>query len=491
MEKLSFTLKDRLYEYPCFELYQQFQPEIQVVFNEPLEKRIDVELKEHQVVLTAVEKNKMVLQKKYTFDEKPLDKHLFKGFLYLFLSELFDIILDWGILTGIKPVKMAHNLLKSGLKPEDTVQILEDKFKASHDKIKLITNIAEREMSVIYPLKEKNISIYIGIPLCIAKCSYCSFISTVADEKREIVEEYLKNLLYEIRETSRFFKAEGIMVDTLYIGGGTPSILKVEQVERLLAALQESFDLSHLREYTFEAGRPETTDIFKLHCLKKYGVDRICLNPQTMNAETLKAVRRNYAPEEIEKTNHLIRQVGFKSINMDLILGLNHESEEAFMYSLERVIEMAPENITVHSLSVKKGSAIKVANGTRIEDLYSKIFYDRIKKCLAKNGYDPYYLYRQKYTLGNGENIGYCKQGFEGIYNILMMAEKQSIIGIGAGSSGKLYQPEIDQFDRIFTVKDIKTYNERTEEIVQKKMRQYQHFFIKDFSGGIKCDLKK
>ena len=437
MEKLSFTLADRLYEYPCFELYQQFRPEIPVVFNEVLENRIDVDFSGEALVLTAVEKGEVVLQKEYDYEKKPLDKQSFKGFLYLFLCELFGHTLDWGTMTGIKPVKMAHNLLKEGLSPIQVKQNLMEKYQASEGKIELITGIAQREMGIIYPLSRKKVSVYVGIPLCIAKCAYCSFISTVADKKRTIVAEYLENLLYEVRLTGHYLKEKGIVADTLYIGGGTPSILDETQLETLLTALDEALDLRCLREYTFEAGRPETTNRRKLE----------------------------------------IRHVGFESVNMDLILGLNRESEEAFMSSLDQVIALRPENITIHCLAVKKGSAIKTATGRQVENPYSKVFCADIQKELGRKGYRPYYLYRQKYTQGNGENIGYCLEGKEGIYNILMMAEKQSIIGIGAGSSGKLYVPETDRFDRIFTVKDVKTYNERTENIMGKKMAQYEAFF--------------
>ena len=477
MEKLSFTLADRLYEYPCFELYQQFRPEIPVVFNEALEDRIDINLSGEILVLTAVEKGEVILQKEYGYEKKLLDKQSFKGFLYLFLCELFGYTLDWGTMTGIKPVKMAHNLLKEGQTPLQVKQSLMEKYQASEGKIELITDIAQREMGIVYPLSQKKVSVYVGIPLCIAKCSYCSFISTVADKKRTIVAEYLKNLLYEVRLTGRYLKERGIATDTLYIGGGTPSILDERQLEALLTVLDEELDLGNLREYTFEAGRPETTNLRKLEILKAHGVGRVCLNPQTMNADTLTAVNRNYPPQAILDTYEVIRDVGFESVNMDLILGLNRESEEAFMRSLDQVIALKPENITVHCLAVKKGSAIKTATGRQVENLYSKAFCAGIQEELGHRGYRPYYLYRQKYTQGNGENIGYCLEGREGIYNILMMAEKQSIIGIGAGSSGKLYVPEIDRFDRIFTVKDVKTYNDRTEEIVGKKMAQYEAFF--------------
>ncbi|MEG0379615.1 MAG: coproporphyrinogen dehydrogenase HemZ, partial [Eubacterium sp.] len=283
MEILSFTLEDRLYEYPCFELYQQFNPEVPVVFNRDLEDRIDVDLDKDRVSFKFVENGQMVLQKEYTYDEKkPLEKQIFKGFLYLFLCEIFGHGLDWGSMTGIKPVKMAHQLLREGKSQGDAKSFLKTRYQTSDQKLDLITDIARGEMDIIYPLEPHKISIYVGIPLCIAKCAYCSFISTVADKKRTVVAEYLNNLLLEIRRTGDYLKQKGCIVDTLYIGGGTPSILNEKQLETLLSALKDALDLSSLREYTFEAGRPETTNLEKLNILKTHGVDRLCLNPQTM-----------------------------------------------------------------------------------------------------------------------------------------------------------------------------------------------------------------
>ncbi len=477
MEKLSFMVEDRRFDYPCFELYQQFAPEVPVVFNEPLDNRIEVQAAEGRLTLSAWQDGQCQKYACYTYEKDPLDKQLFKGFLYDFLCECFDRKLDWGVLTGIKPVKWAHLFLKKGKRPNAVVELLKEQFKLSNEKAELITNIAAGELPFIYPLDRKRVSIYVGVPLCIAKCAYCSFISTILDKKGVIAETYLQNLLYEIRETAAYVTTQGLSVDTLYIGGGTPSVFTEEQTERLLKTLKTQFDLSCLREYTFEAGRPETTTEEKLDILKQYGVTRVCLNPQSMNADTLLAVGRRHRPEDIIRTYETIRRVGFDSVNMDLILGLNHEPPEAFDRSLKAVIALKPENITVHCLAIKKGSAIKQATGRQVENLYTPNFHQEIQQKLADAAYSPYYLYRQKYTQGNGENIGYCLPGKEGIYNMLMMAEKQSIIGIGAGSSGKLYDPDTDRFDKIFTVKDVRTYNERTEDIVRRKLDGYRQFF--------------
>lgn len=478
MKTVSFMLEDSRFEYPCFELYQQFAPEVKVVFNEMLPDRIRIDTgQDGCLVFQCYVADRVVCTKTYHYSQNPLDKNSFKGFLYAFLSELFHKELDWGTLTGVKPVKWAHLLLREGKTHQQVNEEISRRYSVSDEKIALMTEIAEREIPFIYPLDRKRISIYVGIPLCIAKCSYCSFISTVADKKGVLAETYLTHLLDEICQTGRLLREKQLYVDTLYIGGGTPSILNSRQLALLLEALAEHFDLSGLREYTFEAGRPETTTDEKLRLLKAYGVDRICLNPQSMNAQTLLAVNRRHSPEDILKTYDMIRKTGFNSVNMDLILGLNHETGEEFMHSLHTVMKLKPENITVHCLSLKKGSVIKERQGRMVENLYSSAFCSQIRDELAEQGYRPYYLYRQKYTQGNGENIGYCLDQKEGIYNMLMMAEKQSIIGIGAGSSGKLYEPATDRFEKIFTVKDIRTYNERAEEIIQRKLSEYRRFF--------------
>ncbi|MDO4289106.1 MAG: coproporphyrinogen dehydrogenase HemZ [Eubacterium sp.] len=476
MERLSFTLEDSQYAYPCREMLQQFAPELQVVFNDDTaDYRIEVDVCENRLGLAFYAGDRRELAREYTLDkDMPLDKECLKGFLYLFLCEHFKRQLDWGTLTGIKPVKMAHALMHQGKSAQEAAAELKDAFMISDKKLDLITEIAGREMPLIYPLDKGRVSVYIGVPICIAKCSYCSFISTVADKKGVLAETYLQNLCRELRATGEFLKAQGLSVDTLYIGGGTPSVFDAGQLSRLLDCTEAALDLSKLREYTFESGRPETTTPEKLRLMKAHGVGRICFNPQSMNPKTLEAVGRLYTPEDIRRGMAEIREVGFDAVNMDLILGLNHESQEDFLNSLEAVMAMVPENITVHCLSVKKGSAIKMATGHQVEALYPGSFYDEVQDRLRAAGYHPYYLYRQKYTQGNGENIGYSLPGKEGVYNILMMSEKQTIIGIGAGSSGKLYLPDEDRFERVFTVKDVRTYNTRYSEILEKKMNNYR-----------------
>ncbi len=409
---------------------------------------------------------------------QPLDSERFKTLFYHFLKELFNRPLAWGSLTGIKPVKIAHHYMAGeGLNRQQAGNKMMRVYDVSAKKAALAAGIAHREMPIVYPLDDHRVSVYVGIPICPAKCSYCSFVSTIADKKGVLCADYLQGLISEIRQMGAWMIKQQLRVDTLYIGGGTPSVLSVRQIERLLAALKKSRLIhSKLREFTFEAGRPETTTPEKLAVLEAFGVDRLCLNPQSMNDETLAAVGRFHTAADIERVYRQIRGVGFGCVNMDLIAGLNQETPAQFLTSLDRVVAMRPENLTVHSLAIKKGSRMKAAGGHRYTQLYDAAFYDQVHQKLAVAGYEPYYMYRQKYAQGNGENIGYCLTGHPGIYNTLMMAEKQTIIGVGAGSSGKVYHAQTNRFNKVFTVKDIRTYNQRGQQVIDQKLAAYQAY---------------
>jgi oxygen-independent coproporphyrinogen-3 oxidase len=410
------------------------------------------------------------------------DSERFKTFFYHFLKDLFNQTLAWGSLTGIKPVKIAHHYMADeGLNQQQAMEKMMRAYDVSAEKAALAAGIAHREMPVVYPLDDHLASVYVGIPICPAKCSYCSFVSTIADQKGVLCADYLQGLISEIRQMGAWMVDRQLRVDTLYIGGGTPSVLSAGQIEKLLAALKESRMIHPgLREFTFEAGRPETTTPEKLAVLRTFGVDRLCLNPQSMNDETLAAVGRFHTAADIERVYRQIRDVGFDCVNMDLIVGLNQEAPAQFLASLDRVMALRPENLTVHSLAIKKGSRMKAIAGHHYTQLYDAAFYDQIHQNLAAAGYEPYYLYRQKYAQGNGENIGYCLAGHPGIYNTLMMAEKQTIIGIGAGSSGKVYHAQTDRFNKVFTVKDIRTYNRRGQQVIDQKRIRYQNLLSRE-----------
>ncbi len=394
---------------------------------------------------------------------------------YNFFQNYFNKDLNWGILSGVKPVKLYRKIERLGLNAE---KILEKNFYLNPEKVKILKEINEIQRPYLNQFSNSNhISLYLGIPICPARCSYCSFVSTVLDKKRILLTDYLKQLKLEITETAKIVRQNNLIIDTVYIGGGTPSVLNSLEASDLLNQLSNEFDLRNLKEFTFEAGRPETTTKELLTVLKDKGINRICLNPQTMNQETLYSINRNHTVQDITDKYSLIKDLGFDNVNMDLIVGLNNESEADFNNSLDQVIQLAPENLTVHDLSIKRGSYLNEINGKNVNNSYTENFFKSIENNLKENNYIPYYLYRQKYTIGNGENIGYSKPGKEGIYNILMMAEEQTILGIGAGSSGKLYNQNTDRFSHVFTVKDIRTYNQRAPEIIQRKIKDYKSFF--------------
>lgn len=483
MRVLRFDLERPELEYYFHELYQAFDPGVKNILSGEADGVLSQQNRENKVILTLAWEGGKTLTRAYQFNssEEPLENSIYKGFLYDFLCEYFDKQLEWGTLTGIKPVKMVQKYFKLGWSPERIRNRFHDYYRVSCDRTDLLMQIAEKQAAFMMTesdsMARQPINIYVGIPLCPSKCDYCSFVSTIVDKKGENLQRYLDHLLIEIQKTGEILRTCDWPIDTLYIGGGTPTVLSASQLDTLMSTLAECFDLAHLREYTLEAGRPETISRAKLEVAKAHGVERICLNPQSMNPQTLLSVSRPWEEGLIEKQVALIKSLGFKTLNMDLIVGLANETSDDFLRSLEAVIALEPENITIHNLSIKKGSRIKDQNGIVVKAGYGEDFYQRVKSRLNNQGFQPYYLYRLKYTRDNSENIGYAKAGHEGIYNILMMAECQSTIGIGAGATGNLYDPKTDNISKVFTVKDVKTYNERFEEIVEKKCCAYNRYY--------------
>lgn len=479
MRVLRFDLERPELEYYFHELYQAFDPGVKNVLTGKADGVLVEKTEGTQVVLTLTWEGGKALTRTYQFNNsvEPLENSLYKGFLYDFLSEYFEKRLQWGTLTGIKPVKMVQKYYKLGWSSERIRNQFQEYYRVSRDRTDLLMQIAEKQagfmMTESDSVARQPINIYVGIPLCPSKCDYCSFVSTIVDRQGENLQRYFDHLLIEIQKTGEILRTCDLRIDSLYIGGGTPTVLSASQLDTLMSTLAECFELSHLREYTLEAGRPETINREKLEVAKAHGVKRICLNPQSMNPQTLLSVSRPWEEGLIEKQVALIKSLGFKTLNVDLIVGLGNETPDDFLRSLEAVIALEPENITIHNLSIKKGSRIKDQNGIVVKAGYGESFYQMVKNRLNNEGFEPYYLYRLKYTRDNSENIGYAKPGHEGIYNILMMAECQSTIGIGAGATGNLYDPETDCISKVFTVKDVKTYNERFEEIVEKKLAMY------------------
>ena len=377
----------------------------------------------------------------------------------------------WGILTGIRPVKIASKLLREGLSEEEAVKYFINEYKAAPDRARLALDLAKTEIKVMDNMYADGVSLYIGIPFCPTRCLYCSFISNSVKSSGKYMEEYVRCLKKEIEYTSNILKERNVRIETVYIGGGTPTTLSHTQLEEIFAALYKFFDLKDLKEFTVEAGRPDTITREKLDVINAYEIDRISINPQTMNLKTLETIGRNHTPEDIIRAYELARKCGIKIINMDVIAGLPGESFEDFKYTLEEVEKLSPENTTVHTMSIKRSSRlnelIESYNLTEDDTVFHMVEFS--KEYMASVGKNPYYLYRQKNMLGNLENIGYTKKDFESIYNIYIMEELQSIISMGCGGVTKTVEKEFDRIERIFNVKEPKEYIERFEEMLKRK----------------------
>ncbi len=477
-------------------------------------------LKDKETLKILSEKDYLVEQIQDEIKDKKAIKEALKKAVYDVLSHFTGKEMPWGILTGIRPTKLVHEALRQGWDDQKIDRYLEENYKVSPNKRILMREVAKKEIAVleknqphealrqgwddqkidryleenykVSPNKrilmrevakkeiavlEKNqpeeVSVYIGIPFCPTRCVYCSFTAYSLEQKQKEVEPYLEALFKEIS-----FVAEAkakVSIRSLYIGGGTPTSLNEEQLDRLLTHVEKSFDLSKVEEYTIEAGRPDTITAEKLRIMKAHGVGRISINPQSMKQKTLDIISRGHSVEEIKEVFKIARAMGHNQINMDMILGLPGETVEDVAYTLSELKKLDPENITVHTMAIKRASKLKEALSSGEETIHltegEKIqeMLNLCEKEMANMGLHPYYMYRQKNMLGNFENVGYAKPGTEGIYNIEIMEEAQSIIALGAGAITKIVYQNGACIDRIPNVKSLKDYIERIDEMIERK----------------------
>ncbi len=377
----------------------------------------------------------------------------------------------WGILTGIRPVKLAVYLFKDGKDEEYVRQYFLNEYKASPEKTELALDIAKREMELTKDMYKDGISLYIGVPFCPSRCLYCSFITSANKNVKIMMPQFVECLKKEISYTAKLVKEFGKRVETVYVGGGTPTTLEADMLRDIFESLYKEFDLKDMKEFTVEAGRPDTITREKLMALKEFNVDRISINPQTMNQQTLDIIGRKHTPLDIIKSFNLARDCGFDNINMDLIAGLPEETFDMFRYSLEEVEKLCPDDTTVHTMSIKRSSRLKERieefNLTHGNEVGKMVDFSR--EFLKEKGKVPYYLYRQKNMLGNLENVGYAKPDKVSLYNIYIMEEVQSIIAMGCGGVTKTVDPALDRIERIFNVKEPKDYIERIDEMLHRK----------------------
>ncbi len=390
--------------------------------------------------------------------------------LYELLVELTGMKQYWGILTGVRPIKLFRRIAEVH-GAEYAKQYFEKNFLVSEEKAELSRITESYETKILSLNTDESFSLYISIPFCPSRCSYCSFVSQSIERAEKLIEPYLDLLCKEIAFTAEVAKKSHLRLESVYIGGGTPTTLNAEQLKKLIQAVYDSFDMSACREFTIEAGRPDTIDESKLTAILEGGVDRISINPQTLNDEILKAVGRRHTSEQTIEAFELARKVGFKHINMDLIAGLPNESVDSFVRTLDRLCELAPESITVHTLALKRSSNM-TKQGKQVDSNGDTPAVGMLKYCekkLTECGYHPYYLYRQSRMESNLENVGWSKDGFDGLYNVFVMDETHTILGCGAGAVSKLKSPHSDDLVRIFNYKYPYEYINGFDEMLKRK----------------------
>lgn len=448
-----------------------------------LEKEADAGSAPNEAVSNGEKAGTAACQKRritVDFSDRTEAKNRLKQTLYKMLSEHTGKTLPWGTLTGIRPTKIPMKFLEEGESRTKIRQYMKDVYFASEEKIELSIDIAERELALLQKIDYENgYSLYIGIPFCPTTCLYCSFTSFPLTTWAARVDAYLDALEKEIDFTAVKFARKHL--NSIYIGGGTPTTLEPYQLDRLIRKIKCSFDLSDCAEFTVEAGRPDSITREKLEVLRKHGISRISINPQTMKEDTLKLIGRHHSVKQTVERFQMARELGFENINMDLIMGLPEESLEDVKNTMEQIKALAPDNLTVHSLALKRAARLNMfkEDYKNYKMINTQEHMEFVSACAKEMGLEPYYLYRQKSMAGNLENVGYAKKGKAGVYNVLIMEEKQTIMALGAGATTKFVrrnQPELSQTQivRVENVKDVTNYLERVDEMIERKMRKME-----------------
>ena len=488
LEKVFVKLENHDFVHEVRALIKQFFPMVKIIFIQ------EKALVENQGLLienilkkdpktgnlcsfTKVSKDEKIISDHITYitdidikvsDDKRITKLGIKKSLFKSLESVSDTKVPWGVLTGIRPTKVVHELMDLKISEQDVRDILTTEYLLHIEKANLILDIASRERRFIYPLDHKKFSLYISIPFCPTRCLYCSFPSNDISKCNSSVDQYTEKLIYEISEMAKVMN--GHILDTVYIGGGTPTAIPIANLKEIIEAVYEHFG-TEMREFTVEAGRPDTIDKEVLQTLKALNIERISINPQSMNDKTLETIGRRHSVRDIVDTFLMAREVGFKSINMDLILGLPDEDQNDVKETINQIMILRPENLTVHTMSLKRTSDL-----SKDIEQYSltgqKMLEEMIeitKDCAKEMNLNPYYMYRQGQILGNFENVGYALEGHECIYNMLIMEEKQTIIALGAGATSKVYNSDTGKVTRVPNVKNLKDYLDRVDEMIEKK----------------------
>lgn len=452
----------------------------------PLEKiKVDIDGDEPVVVDTIKESNKLIVNAKIY--SKSITKALdinesddvareLSLLIYDALSELTGFFPSWGILYGVRPARLMHATVEAVGEVEAKAKWLCDRVQPK--KVDLALEVMHHENKIIALSKGNSFSLYVSIPFCPSRCSYCSFVSHSIENAKQLIEPYVDLLCKELVENGRIAKELGLRLETIYFGGGTPTTLSATQLDKILTTIENNFDLSNLREYTVEAGRPDTVTKAKLDALKTHNVGRISINPQTFNDSVLEHIGRKHTSEQTLKAFDLARSCGFDNINMDFIAGLNTDNLGSFKNSIDTAISLDAESITVHNLALKSGAYLVTEN--EYYDLSLKTMandmIDYSYDVLKASGYYPYYMYRQSKSLGNLENVGWCKDGLDCLYNVYMMDETHTVLSAGAGAVTKLKNQETGHIDRIYNYKYPYEYVNDFNEIIDRKNKIFDFY---------------
>ena len=467
--EIKVYLNNLKYRYEVYQLFNVYFPMKEIKFVE----------KEEADYIFYIEEQLLGLKYKDYCKEESLGediKNSLRRFLFLCLKDITKDIYPWGILIGIRPSKIALKLIKEGNTEEEVIEIFKEKYLAHEDKARLCIEVAKAEERIVNKDKN-NVAIYIGMAFCPTKCLYCSFTSNPIGVYRKMVNPYLEALTKEIRGISEYVKEKNLNIESVYFGGGTPTSVGDEEFSLVMKEIYSNFIMNNkVKEFTVECGRPDTLNFNKLKTMKDCNVDRISINPQTMNDKTLKLIGRTHSSGDIKEKFKMARELGFDHINMDIIVGLPGETHEDMINTKNQLIELKPDSITVHGLALKRGSRMYeefiLKKGIEItsQDEIIKM-YEESRKLAEALDLLPYYMYRQKNMVGNLENLGYAKEGKECIYNIQMIEERQTTIALGAAAVSKVIFLEEDRLERFPNLKDLHEYITRIDEMIERKKK--------------------
>ena len=398
------------------------------------------------------------------------DELSFAQMLYKLLCSFTGITQPWGLITGVRPIKLLRNVSEE-LGVEQARKTFTDEYFVSREKLELAAMTEENERKILELSRPESFSLYVGIPFCPSRCSYCSFVMSSIERAKKLVEPYTELLCEEIKRTAEIASKLNLRLETVYFGGGTPTTLNPEQLQRVIGTVNSCFDMSTCREFTVEAGRPDTINLDKLSVLMDNKVDRISINPQTLNEAVLQKIGRKHTVEQFFEAYELARKCGFKNINTDLIAGLPTDTFDSFKETIDKILELDPECITVHTLCMKRSSTltemgVTIDKKTAIE---TRKMLEYNQNILLSKNYIPYYLYRQSRMAGNLENVGWSKKGYESLYNVYVMDETHTILACGAGAVTKLKKQNPDYLERIFNYKYPYEYIDRFDEMLKRK----------------------